>query len=44
MRVNSEENTAWTTDDDRVKPTLAALSAKTSIDELPLFFNVLRGR
>ncbi|NCB05895.1 MAG: sugar transferase, partial [Clostridia bacterium] len=43
MRVNAEENTGWTKTDDPRKTRFGSLMRKTSIDELPQFFNVLKG-
>lgn len=43
MRVNEEENTAWTTNDDPRKTRFGSFIRKTSVDELPQFFNVLKG-
>ncbi|HWQ06730.1 MAG TPA: undecaprenyl-phosphate glucose phosphotransferase [Feifaniaceae bacterium] len=43
MRVNAEENTAWTTNNDPRKTRFGSFIRKTSIDELPQFFNVLKG-
>ena len=43
MRVNSAETSGWTTDSDSRKTKFGALLRKTSIDELPQFFNVLKG-
>ena len=43
MRVNAEEKTGWTTSDDPRKTRFGSLMRKTSIDELPQFFNVLKG-
>lgn len=43
MKVNSEESTAWTTDDDPRKTKFGTFMRKTGIDELPQFFNVLFG-
>lgn len=43
MRVNSESSTAWSSDKDPRKTWFGSFIRKTSIDELPQFFNVLRG-
>lgn len=43
MRVNAEERTGWTKNDDPRKTRFGSLMRKTSIDELPQFFNVLKG-
>ncbi len=43
MRVNTEEKTGWTKTDDPRKTRFGSLMRKTSIDELPQFFNVLKG-
>lgn len=43
MRVNSKENTGWSTNSDSRKTKFGAFIRKCSIDELPQFFNVLKG-
>ena len=43
MRVNSEENTAWSTNEDPRKTKFGTFIRKYSIDELPQLFNVLFG-
>ena len=43
MYVNGSQQTGWTTDADNRKTKFGALMRKASIDELPQFFNVLRG-
>ena len=43
MRVNTEQNTAWTTDDDPRKTKFGSFIRKYSLDEFPQFFNVLAG-
>lgn len=43
MRVNRKEATGWTTDHDPRKTRFGAFIRKFSIDELPQFFNVLKG-
>ncbi len=43
MRVNEQEQTAWTTPNDRRKTRFGTFMRKTGIDELPQFFNVLFG-
>ena len=43
MRVNPVEQTAWTTLDDPRKTKFGSFIRKVSIDELPQFFNVLKG-
>ena len=43
MRVNAEENTAWSTNEDPRKTKFGSFIRKYSIDELPQLFNVLKG-
>jgi len=43
MRVNSQEQTGWTTPEDKRKTRFGTFMRKTGIDELPQFFNVLFG-
>ena len=43
MRVNCEEETGWSTDCDPRKTKFGSFIRKFSIDELPQFFNVLKG-
>ncbi len=43
MRVTATETTGWTTDTDPRKTRFGSFIRKVSIDELPQFFNVLKG-
>lgn len=43
MRVNSEENTGWSTASDPRRTRFGSFIRKTSIDELPQLFNTLKG-
>ncbi|SFD26296.1 undecaprenyl-phosphate glucose phosphotransferase [Clostridium uliginosum] len=43
MKVNSDEQTGWSTNNDPRKTRFGSLIRKFSIDELPQFFNVLKG-
>ena len=43
MKVNSEETTGWSTNNDPRKTRFGSFIRKFSIDELPQFFNVLKG-
>ena len=43
MRVNAEENTAWSTDSDPRRTAFGSFIRKYSIDELPQLINVLKG-
>lgn len=44
MKVNNEQDTAWTTNDDPRKTIFGTFMRKTGIDELPQLFNVLFGQ
>lgn len=43
MRVNTAQNTGWSTNTDSRKTKFGSFIRKFSIDELPQFFNVLKG-
>lgn len=43
MRVNRDQDTGWSQDQDARKTRFGAFIRKCSIDELPQFFNVLKG-
>ena len=43
MRVNDKQNTGWSTNTDPRKTKFGSFIRKFSIDELPQFFNVLKG-
>lgn len=43
MKVNAEEETGWSTNTDPRKTKFGSFIRKFSIDELPQFFNVLKG-
>lgn len=43
MHLNTEENTGWTKPDDARKTGFGSFLRKTSIDEFPQFYNILRG-
>ena len=43
MRINTRQQTGWSTDVDDRKTKFGSLIRKCSIDELPQFFNVLKG-
>lgn len=43
MRITGTEDTGWSTNDDPRKTRFGSLIRKFSLDELPQFFNVLRG-
>jgi len=43
MKVNSSEETGWSTNNDPRKTKFGSFIRKFSIDELPQFFNVLKG-
>ncbi len=43
MRVNADQDTGWTQNEDPRKTAFGSFIRKTSIDELPQFFNVLKG-
>lgn len=43
MRVNTEQDTGWSTNQDSRKTKFGAFIRKYSLDEFPQFFNVLKG-
>lgn len=43
MRVNNSEQTGWSTENDPRKTRFGAFIRKVALDELPQFFNVLKG-
>lgn len=43
MKVNADEETGWSTNNDSRKTKFGSFIRKFSIDELPQFFNVLKG-
>ena len=43
MRVNTQQDTAWSTDADPRKTRFGSFIRKFSLDELPQFYNVLKG-
>ena len=43
MKVNAEENTGWTKEQDNRRTRFGSLMRKTSLDELPQLLNVLKG-
>ena len=43
MTVNSSQNTGWSKNEDNRKTWFGSLIRKCSVDELPQFFNVLKG-
>lgn len=43
MKINSQETTGWSTNSDPRKTKFGSFIRKFSIDELPQFFNVLKG-
>lgn len=43
MRINADSSTAWSKDEDPRKTRFGSLIRKLSLDELPQFFNVLKG-
>ena len=43
MKMNDRQDTAWSTDEDDRRTRFGSFLRKTSLDEIPQFFNILKG-